>query len=434
MGADLAKHSRNTGTSSGAKTRPQITYGELVADAVIDVVASKDPDGLDVLSWDGRKLFTAPRLDYRGVVYCAPDLDPSIRRAIRFPNGATDYGSATKLFTNIANLYREHLGLAEDLAAFTTCWNLATWIPELMLMPVTMCVTATKFQVLNLFRMFHSLCRRPLMVAELSRRLPIFLHPTLLVDDPKLSPKACSFWRAASVPGVIVPVTESRVCELACSKAVRLQPEDSLDAWGEEAMHLVLPPTEFPPLSDHLLASIAAEFQPQLEMHRLRRLSGKEKSAFPSSPLSKFQLARDLFACLPEDAGIVRTLTPLLESHQQELLARGSRNPQVAIVKAVWVPAHEPGKMSVSDVAKRANTILRSDEEMYLYSPREVGWLLRKMRLQTHRTPNCKVLQFSSEIRQRVHELARNLGLQLPAVQGCPACKELEVVDKYPVV
>jgi hypothetical protein len=272
------------------------------------------------------------------------------------------------------------------------------------------------------------------MVAELSRRLPIFLHPTLLVDDPKLSPKSCAFWRAASLPGVVVSATRSRVCELACLKAVRLQPTDSLDAWGEDAMHLVLPPTEFPPLSDRLLASIAAEFQPKLEMYRLRRLNGNEKFARPSSGLSKVELARNLFACIPDDAGIVRILTPLLESHQQEILARRSRNPQVAIVKAVWVPAHAPGKMSISEVAKRANVLLRSDDEMYVYSPREVGWLLRQLRLQTHRTPNCKVLQFSSEIRRRVHELARELGVQLPTVQGCPDCKELQTIDQYPVM
>ena len=105
----------------------------------------------------------------------------------------------------------------------------------------------------------------------------------------------------------------------------------------------------------------------------MRRLKGKEKFARPSPQLSKFELARNLFMCIPEDAGIVRTLTPLLESHQQELLARRSRNPQVAIVKAVWIPAHEPGKTSVSDVAKRANALLRSDDEMYVYSPREIG-------------------------------------------------------------
>ena len=410
MEADLAKHSRNAGTSSRAGTRTRITCGELLADAVIDVVASKDRDGLDALFCDGEKVHTAPQVTYRGVVYRAPDLDPSILRALRFPNGATDYRSATKLFTNIATLSREHLGLPEDLAAFTSCWILATWVPELMLIPLTMCVTATRCQVVNLFRMLHSLCRRPLMVAELSPRLPIFLHPTLLVDDPKLSPKACAFWRAPNLPGVVVPAAGSRVCELACSKAVRLQPEDSPDTWGEEAMHLVLPPTEFPPLSDRLLANIAAEFQPQLEMYRLRRLNGKEKFAVPPSQLSKYELARNLFTCIPDDAGIVRILTPLLESHQQELLARRSRNPQVAIVQAVWVPAHEPGKMSVTDVAKRANALLRSDDEMYVYSPREVGWLLRKLRIQTHRTANCRVVQFSSEVRQRVHELARQLG------------------------
>ena len=40
----------------------------------------------------------------------------------------------------------------------------------------------------------------------------------------------------------------------------------------------------------------------------------------------------------------------------------------------------------------------------------------------------------SSEVRQRVHQLAQALGLQLPAAQGCPDCKELQAIDVYPVV
>ena len=47
-----------------------------------------------------------------------PDLDASILRATRFPPGAVAYCSVN-LF-EIANLYRRHLGLPEDLAALTT--------------------------------------------------------------------------------------------------------------------------------------------------------------------------------------------------------------------------------------------------------------------------------------------------------------------------
>jgi hypothetical protein len=213
-----------------------------------------------------------------------------------------------------------------------------------------------------------------------------------------------------------------------------LQPEDSPDAWGEEAMHLVLPPTERPPLSDHLLKTIAAEFQPQLEMFRLRLLTGIDQFASTSHPLAKFELARNLGACIPEDSGIVRILTPLLESHQEDLLTWRSRDPKVAIVEGVWVPAHKPGKMSPSEVTERVNAILNSSDEICQYIAREIGWLLIKLGLHTRRNRDNKVLQFSSEIRQRVHQLAQEFGLQLPRVKGCPDCKVPKVIDRKSVV
>lgn len=430
----MARNSRSAGKNSRAETQTVITCGEVLENAVIDIVASTDRGRLDLVFWAEGKVRIAPEIRYRGSVYRPPDLDPSILQALRFPPGATAYGTLAELFTSVSDLYRKHLAMPKDRAASTTAWNLSTWIPELMPIPLTLCVTATTRQVCDLFRMLHCLTRRSLMVAELSRRLPIHLHPTLLVADPRLSPKACSFWRVANLPGMVVPATGGAVCELACSKAVALQPQDPPDVWGEEAMHLVLPPTEFPPLSNGLLADIADEFQPQLELWRLRRLIGAEKFAPPSPQLPDCELARSLCRCIPEDAGIIRTLTPLLESHRQEVLAQRARDPQAAIVKAIWDPAHRPGKMSVTEITERVNAILLSSGELHVFNAWEIGWLLRKLRLHTHRSPNWKVLRFSSEIRQRLHQLAWEFGLELPIVQGCPICKETQAIDSSPVV
>jgi hypothetical protein len=168
---------------------------------------------------------------------------------------------------------------------------------------------APAHQIHKLFRAFGSLCRRPLLVAELSRRLPLFLRPTLMVDDPKLSATARAFWHSASRNGMFVAGAANTVRELGCAKAVLLRPEDPPDAWGEEAMHLMLPQAELPTLSNDSLKNIAAEFQPQLETFRLRLLSGVDPFVSPTHPLSSFDLARNLGACIPEDPEIVRILT-----------------------------------------------------------------------------------------------------------------------------
>jgi hypothetical protein len=410
-----------------------VTCGEVFADAVIDVVDSPNGDSLDLLFFDATKLFSAPQVEYRGVLYQAPKLDASIREAITFPAGASDYSTAAQVFMTISRIYREQAGLPEDLAALTTCWTLSTWIPELMLIPITLCIEARTSQVCSLFRLFGSLCRRALLVAELSRRLPLFLHPTLMVNDPRLSGKGCAFWRAASCRGVFVAGTGTTVCELSCSKAVVMQPEDSPDAWGEEAIYLVLPHSEFPSLSGSQLANIAAEVQPQLEMFRLRVLTGMDPFVSESPKLSKFTLARNLGACIPGDSGIVGLLEPLLESHQEDLLAGRARDPKVAIVEAVWIPAHQPGKLGVAEIAKRVNALLASRGEVRQYNSWEIGWMLRNLRLHTRRNRDNKVLQSSTDVRQRVHQLAQEFGLRLPIVKACPDCKSAKVIEGKPV-
>jgi hypothetical protein len=406
--------------------RVRVTCGETLENGqILDLVAAADRDGLDLLCWDGEKEpVIQPAFACDSIVYQPPDVHPSVREAMTFPKGVSKFGTSLDLFTGVATAYREHMGLPEDLAAWTTSFTFASWVPEFMLIPPTLCLSGAPLrQTYNLFRFSGSLCRRALLVAELSRRLPFFLRPTLMVNDPKLSARACAAWSAANCQSLFVAGSGSTVCSLSCPKAVVLQPGDSPQAWGEEAMFLMLPHSEFAPVSNRMLADITAEFQPKFEMWRLRLLSGKDQFVSTSHPLARFGLARTLGACIPEDPRIVEVLTPLLESHQQDLLAQRSRDPKVGIVEAIWVPAHRPGKMSTTEISERVNALLASRGEIRQYSSWEIGWMLKKLRLHTRRSRDHKALEFSSEIRQRVHQLAREFELQLPQMSDCTDCK-----------
>jgi len=420
-----------------ANPRLRVTCGEVLPNGtIIDLVlAADDRDGLDLLSWNGEEVLISPAIDGgKSIHYQSPDVDLSVCQAMTFPRGATEYGTAADLFQKILSLYREHAGLREDLAAFTTWWTLASWVPERLVIPVILCVSgAPMHQVLKLFRLFGSLCRRALPVAELSRHLPLFLHPTLLVNDPNLSAKARAFWRAASCPEMFVPGTGGTVEELGCAKAVLLRPEDPPDAWGEEAMHLVLPHAELPTLSKPFLASIAAEFQPQLEMFRLHLLSGSDSFVSPTHPLARFDLARNLGACMPEDPAIVQILTPLLESHQQGISAHRSCDPRVAILEVIWGPSHDQDEMSVGEITKRVNAILRSRGVTDEYNVREIGWKLSHLGLRTSSNGKRKGLRFASETRCGLHRSTREFGLQLPFRKDCSECQGLQATEQKPV-
>ena len=423
-------------TNFTAKLQQRITYGETLPNgSILDLVDTGDRDGLSLLFWDGKEPLIRPVIEYGGVSYRPPNLHPSIRAALRFPRGASKYGATRDLFMKIVNALGEHLGLPEDYAAFATCWILTSWVLERIVVPPTLCVRGELGQLCNAMRMFTALCRRALLVAELSRRLPFLLRPTLLVNDPVLSESEvdCAFWRTAGCDGMFVAGTENTVCSLRCAKAVVLRGDESPAMWGSEAMFVILPHSELPSLSDQLLADIAAEFQPQLEMFRLRLLSGADPFVSKSHPLSKFELVRNLGACIPEDAEIVRVLTSLLQLHQEQLLARRSCDPWVASLQAVWTPSHKQKEMAVAEITTRVNATLRSLDDLYEYNVKEIGWKLRNLKLSTTSNGQRKVLRFSGENRSRIHQCFREFGLQLPFFDDCPDCKRLQATEVKPV-
>ncbi|MGA7379368.1 MAG: hypothetical protein WBX03_00840 [Terriglobales bacterium] len=421
-------------TNFTARLQQRITYGETLPDGtVVDLVQTAGRDGPSLLSWGRYGMGIRSAIDCGGISYRPPTLHRSILDAIRFPSGAAEYGTIRELFLKVAGACRQHLRLPEDLAAFATCWILSTWIPELVLIPFTLCIFAPFLQVFSVLRVLGALCRRALLVAELNRNLPLFVEPTLLVNDPSLEEETCDLWRAANCRGLFVAGDKSTLRSLRCTKAVILQPDKPLDTWGPESMSLVLPHSDFPPLSDSQLADLAVEFQPWLEMFRLRLLSGAEPFVSKSHPLARFELVRHLGPCIPEDGEIVRLLTPLLELHQQELTGWGTRDPGVASLKSVWTPLHQQKEMSVDEITTRDNAILRSFGEMYEYNTREIGRRLANLKLVTTSNGQRKVLRFSGENRLRIHQCVREFGLQLPFFDDCPDCKRLQATEQKPV-
>jgi hypothetical protein len=164
-------------------------------------------------------------------------------------------------------------------------------------------------------------------------------------------------------------------------------------------MFLMLPPADSAALSSRMLANVAAEFQPQLEMFRLRHLSGADQFVSTKHPLSRFELVCNFGACVPEDPEIVRILTPLFESHQQDVLAQRSYDPRVAILETVWTPSHDQDDMAAGEITKRVNAILWSRGENREYSVKEIGLKLRNLNLGTSSNGKHKVLMFRSTTR-----------------------------------
>jgi hypothetical protein len=247
-----------------------------------------------------------------------------------------------------------------------------------------------------------------------------------------MSASAGGRWRASNYRGAFVPGPRGTLRNIACSKIIFCETETAREVWGPEATHIALLPTsqELPALTEAEEAQLAAEYQPQFLMFRLRNLFSMRQSVLSSCPPRSpgFELGGNLPACIAEDHEIVEAMAPVLEARAQELLARRSLDPHVAIVEALWSAAHREKEIAVKELTTRVNALLRSRGEISTYNEMQLGWKLRELFLHRGHNGKGKVLRISRETRRRVHDLAQQFGLKLPKVPECADCENAQTI------
>jgi hypothetical protein len=415
--------------TNGFQDQPQVrvTYGEILDNgAVIELVSSGD--NVTLLRWDGKNYEIRSQFRDGSTTYQAPFLQSSIFEAVRFPCGMAEDGTPAELFWKVVDLFCRYMGLSSEQAASMTGVVFGSWLADCAPRPITLCITGLDMdRVMRLFQLLHALCRRPLIAAELSLSLPLILCPTLLVNIPAISTRAASLWRASNYRRAFIPGVRGTMRNVACAKIVFCETEAARDVWGPEAMNIALLPTvqELPALTQHKEGELAAEYQSQFLRFRLRSLHLVHKSGATAlqPKFVGFELGGNLPASIMEDPEIEKALTPLLKAHEQELLARRSLDPRVAIVEAVWAAAHKEKEMSTVQITERVNALLHSRGEFLTFNPNEIGWKLRDLGLNRRHNGKCKVVPFSPAMRWRVHHLAAEFGLKLPKVASCTDCK-----------
>jgi len=405
------------------------TFGGVFADGqALELVAPPSTEAVQLLHWRGTDSRVGLQFQVGDVLYQAARLHPNLLTAVQFPSSAREYGNSEELLGAIANLIRQATGLDEAAAMAGALWVLSSWFADFSSNPPLLHLAGPERLVVRLLRTLQSLCRHSLTVTDLTRNLPFYLQPTLLAYDPTLSTKRQAWWRASNHVGVLVPESGGTFRNFACAKAVYAgDQQDSPDAWGPDALRLNLsPPLQpLPQWSEFEERQFSDVYQPQLLMLRLRTLPlfQRATSAVGATTVNS-ELARNLLAGMQDSTEIVNKVTPLLIGAEEELSARRLIDPNVAIIESLWGPSHESAQIPVSKLSNRVNSKLWSRGERNFYSEKEVGWKLRQLRIPRRRNGKGMVVRFSSEVRRRVHVLAREFGLNLPRRENCPDCKE----------
>lgn len=433
------------------QTSNRMTSGEVFNNGMIELVADKLHDGqLSLLFWKegkpnivpsvkiDRKTKFGSKTDLQTITFAPEDLDPTFLRAMRFPSHAEPFGTTQKLMEEIFDIVKKYTSLSNDHALLAAHSVLASWFVDATDCPVSLVLYGPDCpQGQRLFRILSYLYRRAVVVGEINLAslcaLPMDFSPSLFIERYDHSPQIQRVIRATRTRGYIP--SKGKLVTTRCTTVI----------YSEEPLNGVIPDSSaieipvmrtrdpLPALNGDTQQIVADEFQPKLLMYRLVNYMHVLNSTFDAAPLTSTvnDLARSLGTCVvdaPEHQGnIVR----LLKKKDVEVNEDSFWDLRLTVLEAMLSICHEKKEsVYVSEVAKKANSILEKRGESFVMTARAVGSKLREMDLSTRRMGAAgRGMLLTREIQMRVHRLAleNRLNLKQGGECQCEDCEELKL-------
>jgi hypothetical protein len=390
---DSAVSGNHEATRSARRT-PVITSGEIFPDGtIIELVrGAVGSDKPELLLWSGTAATVAPQVKYRDRVYEAPELSLSLYRAMLLPSRCSDYGSIRPFLSEIVALFNQHLHFSDRESRLMTGFCMSTWLADRLPLAPSLAISgpdqATGIEVLKLL---YCLCRHPLLLTEVTpgsfRSLPMHLSLTSLINQEALRPSLKRLLRASSYRGFHLPANRGTLVDLYGPKAIFCGSDALVGSFSDGAIQISIAPSQWqgPMIDENLQKKIADEFQPRLLRYRLKncaclRESRVDTTAF--TPVTR-QVACILAACLAEDLELARDTVQLLQPQDEQIREQRFCDVNCVLLEALWGLVHHgtEKKVTVDELAKMANALLRSRGENLTYSAEEIGWRLRTLRI-----------------------------------------------------
>jgi hypothetical protein len=413
------------------------TAGSVFEDGVlIELIDDpKQPDGVALLMWDGRKKVKARRVVHGGCTFAPLALDPGLRRALRLPASSSQIDSTAKLFAELLAVVRRFTDLSEDSCAQLIGFVFASWLPDCLPAPINLALWAPDAsEAARVLLLLSCLCRQSLPLCGVSARdldlLPSELQPTLLILRPASGRRTMESLSTCGWNGFHT-ARSGRFAEFTGSVAV--SSETPIEDCTLDPLIVVAVPAgtrPLPVLDQKTRDGLAKDFLPKLLGYRLqhyqqRTVSGSTNPGFSgSSP----QLAAGICTCFADEPELRdRQLALMTEANRDER----SADPRVPLIEVLWVRCHEAAreKLYVSEIAADLNAKLSLDSYPVV-SCRWVGSLLKAVGLWTSRLDRQgRGIHLSSLVRRQVHDLAATYDVPSSAEPrpGCTECAHGQV-------
>jgi hypothetical protein len=345
------------------------TFGEVSPKFLIEVVADRDSEaGLCLLLWDGAQAHIASRIELKAeqnsefgerTLY-PPDVDATIRRAVRLPSHVNPFGSSRDLFKSVCDLIKKFVDLPEDLASLAAYSVFASWFVDSTATPVCVSIVSPHpGQGSRLLRLLGCLYRRPLLLGQTTLggicSLPLELQPALFIESRQCDAPLLKLLRFFNVQDAYIP-WKGQLINLSGAKVICTEESLSGDLSGAGFTEICLPPARrpLPILDQRAQQQIAGKFQPKLLMHRLVNYRRACVSEFdvPDLPSPARDLARCLGASVPDEPGLQGEIASWLQGQADQILVNCETDLDSVVTEAMLVLCHEKDKRSfhVADV------------------------------------------------------------------------------------
>lgn len=414
------------------------TTGEVFSDGTALELIRFDsgPAEASLLWWDGNSATIGQHFDINGRAYRPLRLDSISLQALRLPGHMAPYGSTRDLFNNICQLVAQYTDIAEGHVSLITYFVLGSWLADrLPVAPFLFFIAPLGTPRAQLLRLLSCLCRRPLMLADVTPAAIsglASLRPTFLLDEPSLNRRLEQLLYATNCHGRCI-LRRDQIAEAFSPKVIFSREPLRNASLVSQALQITFTPAsrQVPFLEDSVCGRIADEFQSKLLQFRLTNLGRIRTPEINVSELADplRDVARAFGTCVADDKDLQLRVIQLLRERDQDAHFDPSTELESVILEGLLFCCHTEGRSRVlsGELADVVNMIWEKRGEGRHTTPESVGWKLRALDFRTEPIDGAgKGLRLTEAVRGRIHSLAQSYtvaSLREAAKEDCSHCK-----------
>lgn len=398
--------------------------GEVAEGVLLELVASETERDLELVFFDGEKVFRASAGNALTNSYRPIAISTSLLQAIYFPANAAESAKDDELVSAMVGTLRPYAEVQESVLHGLAVWCVTTWLADFLAAPIALLVSGDFSHAMSLFAGLRLCSRRALALAEVDRaflrKLPWQILPTLLINASTCSPKILATLQHTNVPGFVMAGPRSSVLSVAAPRAIYVPDAAEEDEPPVNVVRVHLPPrrTQGPCVRAHELREQTSQLQRAALAYRFHFWRDHRGPAAPPRPVCP-SLQDLFFSAIPNQNQHQKDLLSFLEDQRNGARDRALVDPDRALVEVLWGPAHECKELSVGNITDRLNALLRSRGENKVFNSVEVGFRLRNLGIERRRGQNAKLVIVNREMIGHLHDLAVRFGLRLSNHESC---------------